>query len=268
MDPSEGFAVRHVYALLFVGTLVQQLGLPVPITPLLLAAGALARAGHAKLAALVALAVAAASVAHLVWYTAGRLRGAAVLRLVCRISLEPDTCVRRTQDLFGRHGARLLLGAPFIPGLGLVAPPLAGLARMPLASFLLVDGAGLLAWATALVGGGYLLGPQLAVVLGLLRHIGGSVASGAAVLFAGWVAWKIVDRRRVLRDLRTARITAHELKRRLDAGEPVFVVDLRHESELEADPRSLPGALWLGLDELDARHAEIPRDRDVALFCS
>ena len=196
------------------------------------------------------------------------MRGAAVLKLVCRVSLEPATCVRRTQNLFGRYGARLLLGAPFIPGMGMVASPLAGLAGMRLGTFLLVDTLGALLWAGALLSGGFLLGPQLSIVVVILRHIGGSVASGAALLGLGWIAWKVLERRRVLRDLHTARMTPQELKRRMDAGERVFVVDLRHQSEITADPRTLPGALWLTLEDLDARHGEIPRDRDVALFCS
>lgn len=268
MDPQVSFAVRHVYALLFVGTLVEQLGVPLPATPLLLGAGALAQAGHAHLAVLILLAVVAASTSHVTWFVAGRLRGSAVLKLVCRISLEPDTCVRRTQNLFGRYGPRLLLASPFIPGLGMVAPPLAGLAGMRLWTFMLVDAAGSLIWASVLLGGGYLLGPQLSVAFDLLRRIGGSVASGVLILALGWVSWKLLDRRRVMRDLRMARITAHELKSLIDAGERVFVVDLRHASEIDADPRTLPGALWFGLDELEARNGEIPRDRDVALFCS
>ncbi len=259
---------RFSYLLLFGYVLLQQLGLPLPASPVLLAAGALARAGQGTLAASIAVTLGAASAAHLVWFQAGRLRGASVLSLLCRISLEPGTCVRKTENLFTRWGAKLLVGAPFIPGLGLVAPPLAGLSGMRLWRFLLIDGLGSLLWATCIVGAGYALGPQLGLALVLLRDIGGSVLSGALLLLAGYLAWKLIDRQRALRQLRIARITPHELKAQMEKGEPLFIVDMRHALELEAEPLTLPGALHLALEELEDRHTEIPRDRDIALFCS
>src|SRR3989440_10945535 len=123
-----GFILEHGYTVLFVVSLIGQLGAPVPAAPLLLAAGVVAKEGQISLAAAIAVSVAASALGHLVWYEAGRRRGAAVLRLICRISIEPDSCVRRTEDLFARHGGRALVAAPFVPGLGAVAPPLAGMA--------------------------------------------------------------------------------------------------------------------------------------------
>ncbi len=268
MNPYGEAVARYGYLLLFGYVLLQQLGLPLPASPVLLAAGALARAGQVSLAATVATTVSAASAAHLVWYEAGRLRGASVLALLCRISLEPDTCVRKTENLFSRWGAKLLVGAPFIPGLGLVAPPLAGLSGMRLGRFLLIDGLGSLLWACCIVGAGYALGPQLALVLIVLRSIGGSLLSGALLLLAGYLAWKLIDRQLALRKLRIDRITPQELKARLAQGEPLFIVDMRHELEMDEERRTLPGALHLALEELEDRHTEIPRDRDIALFCS
>ena len=149
--------LQHGQAVLFVISLIAQLGAPVPMTPLLLAAGALAKEGQLSFASVVAISMAASALGHLVWYEAGRRRGTAVLRLICRISLEPDSCVRRTEDFFGRHGGRALVAAPFVPGLGAVAPPLAGMARMPVARFLLLDSLGALLWAAlTLIELGYL----------------------------------------------------------------------------------------------------------------
>ena len=138
--------LQHGQAVLFIVSLIAQLGAPVPMTPLLLAAGALAKEGQLSFASVVAISMAASALGHLVWYEAGRRRGTAVLRLICRISLEPDSCVRRTEDFFGRHGGRALVAAPFVPGLGAVAPPLAGMAGMPVARFLLLDSLGALLW--------------------------------------------------------------------------------------------------------------------------
>src|SRR5438270_7360268 len=153
--------LQHGQAVLFIVSLIAQLGAPVPMTPLLLAAGALAKVGQLSLASVVASSMAASALGHLVWYEAGRRRGTAVLRLICRISLEPDSCVRRTEDFFGRHGGRALVAAPFVPGLGAVAPPLAGMAGMPVARFLLLDSLGALLWSALLAGVGFVAGPEL-----------------------------------------------------------------------------------------------------------
>ena len=263
------FALQHYPLVLFAATLVEQLGLPLPVAPLLLGAGALVRTGGASAPTAVLVYVVASGLAHVSWFFAGRWRGASVLRLLCRISIEPDSCVRRTGNLFSRYGAKLLLGAPFIPGLGLVAPPLAGISGMPLQRFAPIDSAGAAFFAVVLVSTGYLFGPALGKALDVLQRVAGSVASGFFLLLALYLIGKLIARYRLLSELRIARITPQELKERLEAGDPsVFVIDLRHAGELETDRRTLPGALRIALEELDARHPEIPRDREIALYCS
>ena len=91
-----GFLLRNAYVLLFSACLFEQLGAPLPSSPLLLGAGALARDGKMALPQVVALSVIASLVGHAAWFYAGRRRGGSVLRLLCRISIEPDSCVRRT----------------------------------------------------------------------------------------------------------------------------------------------------------------------------
>jgi membrane protein DedA with SNARE-associated domain len=261
------FALRHAYLLLFGATLLEQLGLPLPVAPLLLGAGALARGGDVSLPATLATYCGASSIAHMIWFEAGRVRGASVLRLVCKISLEPDSCVRRTQNLFSRYGAKLLLAAPFTPGLGMVAPPLAGLSGMTRARFIPIDLTGSVVWAVTLLAAGWFLGPQLNVLLEALEQIAGSLGSGLAVLFVLWLSWKLIKRRRLFNELRVARITAQQLLKELEEGK-IFVVDLRHDAEVKGEGFTLPGALRVTLEDIEARHVEIPRDRDVALFCS
>jgi membrane protein DedA with SNARE-associated domain len=155
------FLVQHGYALLFAWVLVEQIGLPVPAIPLLLAAGTLAGSGKMNLALAVGSAIIAALVADLFWYYLGRYRGSRVLKLLCRISLEPDSCVRRTEDVFTRHGAQSLLIAKFVPGLNTAAPPLAGIFHMPVSRFVLFDGLGAFVWAATFTGLGYIFSDQL-----------------------------------------------------------------------------------------------------------
>lgn len=265
LEQAADFLIRHGYAVLFGWVLLEQLGLPIPAAPLLVAAGALARAGKMNLTFAVALPFAAVVLADLFWYSLGRYRGGRILKLLCRISLEPDSCVRRTENLFIRHGVRALLVAKFIPGLNTAAPSLAGVFRMPVRRFLIFDGLGGFLWVITVTSLGLLLGDQLEQIA--LRWGGWLVAVLAGGL-AAYILWKFVQRRRFLRRLRIARITAKELMDKLTAKESIFVVDLRQPIDIEAFPQMIPGALRIAMEEIEERHGEIPRDRDVVLYCS
>src|SRR5260370_35247686 len=133
------FLLHHGYVLLLGWVFVEQLGLPLPSMPLLLAAGALAGTGHLNFFASLLYAMLAAVSADSIWYQLGRVKGIKILQLLCKISLEPDSCVRRTEGLFSKQGARSLLLAKFLPGLGTVAPPLAGIFHMRPRRFLFFD---------------------------------------------------------------------------------------------------------------------------------
>jgi len=139
--------VRYGYAVVFGTVLGEQIGLPIPAIPVMLAAGALVGGGHLNLMLLLALSGVASLMADTAWYWIGRAGGARVLGLLCRISLERDTCVRKTEGIFARHGARSLLIAKFIPGFSTIAPPLAGVVRMPFTHFLFFSGLGGLFWS-------------------------------------------------------------------------------------------------------------------------
>lgn len=89
-----------------------------------------------------------------------------------------------------------------------------------------------------------------------------------AVALGAYIAWKLIARERFLRRIRIARITPEELKARLDAGEDMMLVDLRHRVDFEAEPAIIPGALHLTTEELEGRHLEIPRDREIVLYCT
>jgi membrane protein DedA with SNARE-associated domain len=262
------FLVRHGYTVLFAGVFVEQLGLPLPSVPLLLAAGALAGAGRLSLALVLGLPIIAALISDSLWYELGRRRGVKVLQFLCRISLEPDSCVRRTESTFERHGARSLLVAKFIPGLSTAAPPLAGVFRMRLSRFLLFDALGALLWAGAFVGLGYGFSDQLERVANRAITLGSWLLVLLLGALGGYIAWKYVKRQRFLRQLRIARITPEELKDKLDAGEDVVIVDLRHSLDFEAEPGTIPGAHRLEPAALEEASDHIPRDRDVVLYCT
>jgi membrane protein DedA with SNARE-associated domain len=262
------FLIKHGYTLLFGWVLVEQIGLPIPAVPLLLAAGALAGSGKMNWALSVSLALIAVVLADLFWYSLGRFRGGRILKLLCRISLEPDSCVRRTENLFIRHGARSLLIAKFIPGLNTAAPSLAGIFRMPVPRFMLFDVLGGLSWVATFTGLGFVFSDQLEQIAAHSLRWGGWLVVVLAGSLAAYILWKYVQRRRFLRRLRIARISPQELMDKLTAGEDIAVVDLRQPIDVKAFPQMIPGALRMAMEEVEVRHGEIPRDRDVVLYCS
>ena len=260
--------IAYGYLLLFAWVLVEQLGVPLPATPVLLAAGALSAEGRISFFVALMAGLAAALIADSSWFLVGRRHGHRLLRLLCKLSMEPTVCVRKTQDSFGRRRVVTLLIAKFVPGLALLAPPVAGQNGMGYGEFLLFDGIGATAWVGALLMIGRLFGDALKRDPSLLNWVG---RFSGALLVAGVVAFfvgRILRRRMTLKELAAARLEPEELKRQLDAGEQVYIVDLRHPLELLPDPFTLPGALLFSPDSLAARHLEIPRDRDVVLFCT
>ena len=257
-----GFLLHHGYIVLFATVLVEQLGAPIPAIPALLAMGALIGTEHYSFSIGMSLALAASVAADSVWYVLGRTKGGSVLKLLCRISLEPDSCVSTARSWFTKLGGWALVLAKFLPGLGAVATPMAGLSRMPWWKFLAADAGGVLAWAGAYIGLGFAFRLQLEEAGAAILGFGASLAGVVAGCLALWIAWKYWQRRRFIRSLRVARIQPEELMQRL---KEVVLIDLRAAAEVED---KLPGALWLDKAELEQRHQEIPRDRDVVLYCT
>ena len=260
--------LMYGYLLLFAWVLVEQFGIPLPATPVLLAAGALSAEGQISFSLALLAGVAASLAADSTWFLVGRRYGHHVLRILCKLSLEPTTCVRKTQDSFGRRRGVTLMIAKFVPGLATLAPPVAGENGMSFAAFLFFDGVGATLWIGVLLAAGRFFGDLLKRNTSLLdwtgRFSGALLLLGILIFFAG----RVLRRRMFLKELEKARLDPEELKRQLDAGEPVFIGDLRHPLEILPDPFTLPGALHLSPEALTSRHFEIPRDRDIVLFCT
>ena len=262
------FILRHGYLVLLAWVFTDQLGIPLPALPLLLAAGALAGSGRLSFLAALLLCVFAAVTADTLWYWLGRTKGIRVLQLLCRISIEPDSCVRRTEGVFAKQGARSLLLAKFLPGLSTVAPPLAGIFHMRYRRFLLFDALGAGLWAGSILGAGFLFSAQIETI----AEDAASLGRGLVVLLAGalaaYILCKVWARRKFLRELRIARISALELKEKIDSGENLVIVDLRHSVDFEADPETIPGAFRVDAKELEARADLLPPGREVILYCT
>src|SRR5271170_4274072 len=186
------FLLHHGYAVLLAWVFAEQIGLPVPSLPLLLAAGALSGSGQLSFFACLAISVFASVCADSIWYELGRIKGIKVLQLLCKISLEPDSCVRRTQGVFSKQGARSLLLAKFLPGLSTVAPPLAGIFHMRARRFLLFDAMGSALWAGTFLGLGYIFSGQIERIAERLASLGGGLMVLIVAALGGYIAWKFI----------------------------------------------------------------------------
>jgi membrane protein DedA with SNARE-associated domain len=263
------FVVRYGYVILYACVLAEQIGLPIPAVPVLLGVGALAGGGQMSLAVAFGVVLAASLPPDLIWFELGRRRGPRVLARICAISLEPDWCVRRTESLFVRLGRTLVLVAKFLPGLSALAAPLAGSAGVARWQFILLDIAAALLWSGTWMGIGYAFSGALDVVAAWVARLGGYAVLLAAVALATYVAIKYAQRQRIFRDLRMARITPHELRRRLDAGDgDLLIIDTRSVLDVQRVPFLIPGAIQIDADDVERRLAELPRDREVVLYCT
>ena len=262
------FVFRHGYLLLVAWVFLEQVGFPVPSLPLLLAAGTLAGTGRMNFGGSLASCIGAAVAADTIWYFLGRTQGIKILHWLCKISLEPDSCVRRTEGLFEKQGARSLVFAKFLPGLSTVATPMAGIFHMRFRRFLLFDALGSLLWAGTYLTLGYLFSGQIEKIAQSAAALGGWLLVVLALGLAGYILYKYGARQKFLHDLRISRISVDELKEKIDAGEQLAIVDLRHSIDFEADPETIPGAFRLDARELSEKGEQLPQNREVILYCT
>jgi membrane protein DedA with SNARE-associated domain/rhodanese-related sulfurtransferase len=259
---------QYGLALVFGNVFVEQLGVPVPAIPTLVVAGAMAVNGKLSVIGVIAAAMLACILADGAWYMAGRYFGGRVMKTLCRVSLTPDSCVSQTQSRFERWGVNALVIAKFVPGLGLIAPPLAGATGIGWSRYLIFNTAGSALWVGAGVGGGMLLGPQIEELLGYVEQFGTAAFIVLGALLAAYIAFKWWERQSFYSMLRMARIGVDELHRLMDAGHAPLVVDVRTPTALAMQPRRIPGAVHVTLQEFDEHVKDLPRDREIILYCT
>ena len=267
------FFVQYAYVILFFWVLIEQLGIPIPSIPVLLTAGTLSATHRIHASYALAYVVIACLAADSLWYYLGRRYGGAVLRLLCRFSLEASTCVAKTEGYFTRRGPVTLLFAKFVPGLSTLAAPIAGQTGMPYSRFVLWDLAGSVIWAETYLLAGRFFG-DVAQKSARFFHLLSHFAFGIFVLLvASLMIYRVWKNRRFLLEIRELRLEPAELKNMLEVAElrgniPPFIVDLRHPLDYLPDPRVLPGAVRISPGDIAARSEIIPRDRDVILYCT
>ena len=253
-----------------VNVLLNQIGLPVPVVPTLIVAGAVAVAagGQMLLLTLFFWSVIACLVADCGWYLVGQQYGIRVLKTLCKVSLEPDSCVSQTQTRFERWGINSLVIAKFVPGLSIIAPPMAGAMRIGWLRFIFLSACAAVLWVGVGLGAGMLFKSQIAQLLEHVSAIGSAAGVGVVILLAAYIAFKWWERSRFYKVLRMARISVADLYELIQAGASPLIIDVRSVTARELEPRWIPGALHVPLQDVARQLKELPRDRDIILYCT
>lgn len=244
------------------------MGLPIPAWPLIVISAATAAQGSGSVHVVFLLATLGAIMADYAWYWFGRIRGRKVLRLLCSLSLNPDSCVRKTESSFERYGLKSLLVAKFIPGLNTIAPPMAGLLKTASAKFLLFDSMGAALWAGSAALVGYIWYRQVEAILATTSQFGKRTLFIVVALLLAFATYKYYERRRYYGQLRAARLTPEEVQALRQEGKDLVIVDLRSVSSLKLLPSKVPGALLISPDQFESHWQVIPADREVVMYCT
>jgi membrane protein DedA with SNARE-associated domain/rhodanese-related sulfurtransferase len=254
--------------LVFANVLVEQLGVPLPAVPTMIVAGALAADGKLSVFAVFAVSFVACIIGDAFWYWAGRHFGHRVLRLLCRVSLSPDSCVSQSEVRFDRWGYSLLIVAKFVPGLSTMAPPMAGAMHLGWASFLFFDSIGTIVWVGAAICTGLLFHTQIDNLFARLESMGTIALLLVAGLLVAYIAIKWWERRHLYKMLRMARISVDELQQLLATGAKPVIVDVRSSVARTLERRTIPGALQVTIEEVDAQIGHLPTDSEIILYCT
>jgi membrane protein DedA with SNARE-associated domain len=268
MDQITGLLAQYGLALVFANVLLTQLGAPVPAIPTLIVAGALAQGGQLSAAAALVVAVVASLAGDLPWFAAGRAYGHRVIGALCRIAIQPDSCVKQTEDRFGRWGAPSLQFAKFVPGFATVAPPVAGALRLGVTPFLAYSAVGAALWAGVAIAAGMIFHAQVDWLLDWIDRMGSGAAVVLGVALGFYIAMKWVERALFIRFLRGVRISVDELHEAMQRGNPPVILDARSALARKLDPRRIPGAIAVNVNAPERALASVSAEREIVVYCT
>lgn len=255
----------HGPLFLFAAAFLENLGLPIPVIAFLVLAGCLVVEGPVSLHRVFLASVAGALCGDLHWYLIGRLKGRGALHALCRLALNPDICVGRTERLFRTRTSLTVLTAKLIPGLNLVVPPLAGILRLPLWRYLVLDLAACCLWAAMGLGLGVAFG---AGILPKLVSFQRGLLALVLVLVGAYVSWRLYYRRYLVRHYSVPKVDPAELFERMNSGDGVVIVDLRSEDDFMRSGVALPGSVRIPPAEFDRHAPHLSREKEIILYCT
>ena len=246
----------------FVSVLLDQGGLPVPSFPVVVVTAGLAASSGQPLLPILLVAIFAALVADLAWYAGGRRYGASLLRLMCKVSLSPESCIGQTRRVYARWGTPSLIVAKYVPGFAAVATTLAGETGTSLRRFVLYDTMGAALWAGGAIALGAIFRDAVDAVLTQLSDLGHYALEVLLVVVAMFVAGKWWRRRRFLMQIRMARITPDELAALLQADSRPLLLDVR-----TLDRRNASGWIPDSVHAPDISDLGLPLETEIVTYC-
>lgn len=261
---------HHGYLLIFVIVLAEAIGMPVPAAVALVAGGAAAAAGTLSVPKVLALALLGMLLGDTLLFVLGRYMGWTLLGLLCRLSVNPESCILRSAESFYKRGKTTLLIAKFIPGVNTMAPPLAGSMRMRPQQFLRLDCAGASLYILAYGGLGFLFRDFLATItrgFQAASHVFGEVLFIAAIAYIGYRVW-LYHKNKVYRVV--PRVQVEELARRLvsEDREKVLILDVRSHGYYDAGAARIKGSIRIEPNNLSEELKTLPKDKDIYLYCT
>jgi len=268
MEEMTGLLAQHGLLLVFANVLLTQSGVPIPAIPVLIVAGAFVADGQIALAPLIVASVAASLIGDTLWYFAGRHYGYRILRTLCRVSIEPDSCVKQTENIFERWGAPSLMIAKYVPGFSTIAPPLAGTMRVGFAAFLGYSAIAAVLWSGLPITLGFIFQAEVESALEWLEGMGTGAVMVIAAAVTLYIGVKTAQRYMLIRFLRMARISVEELRDLLRQNAKPVVLDVRSFSARKLDPRRIPGAIAVNIETPQSALIAVPPDRDLIVYCS
>ena len=261
---------RHIYVLIFALLLGEAVGFPFPAAVALIAAGA-ALASHALSGAgVLVCATFALLTGDSVMFWLGRYTGWALLGFLCRLSMNPETCMLRSAESFYKRGKTTLLVAKFIPGVNTMAAPLAGSMKMRYSQFLRLDLAGALLYTAIYVLIGYVCRDFLAAVLKSFYAAGRVMEFALAAAIVVYIGYRVVQFAKYRKYNIVPRVQVEELARRIADGErdKILIVDVRSHGYYDIGAERIHGSIRIEPNNLDEEIKNLPKDKDIYLYCT
>jgi membrane protein DedA with SNARE-associated domain len=256
---------QHGYSILFAIVFLEAIGLPVPAALALLLAGGASMHGPLHPATTVLSALAAMLLGDSIMYTIGRYTGWWLLGMLCRLSLNPDSCIIRSADSFYKRGRTLLIFAKFIPGINTMAPPLAGSMSMPPLQFFGLDLVGAALYTGAFWGAGFLFSGFVGMIAEAYSKFGNVLGIAIGLMIAGWLGWHAWQMLRARTLSPVARMSVEEIARRKDA---VAIFDCRSHGYYEKDAMRIAGSTRLEPNAITQEASGVPTDKEIVLYCT
>ncbi|MGC1438026.1 MAG: VTT domain-containing protein [Terriglobales bacterium] len=261
---------HHGYLLIFIVVLSEAIGLPVPAAVALVAGGAAAAAHSLNVFKVIVLALSAMLMGDTLLFVLGRYMGWRLLGLLCRLSVNPESCILRSAESFYKRGKTTLLLAKFIPGVNTMAPPLAGSMKMRPLQFLRFDATGASLYILAYGGMGFLFRDFLAAITRGFQAASRAfeeVFFAAAIVYVAYRVW-LYHKNKVYRVV--PRVQVEELSARLASEEKdkILILDVRSHGYYDANAERIKGSIRIEPNNLSEELKILPKDRDIYLYCT